>query len=603
MPARSSKSMLKSSAAGSRPTPAGIDRGLPGDSDSSSQDSLGKLAAAADELKALAIAPMLRQAVAAVGADNMDEAARLAIAALEIDERCGLGWHVLGVARERLGDFRSAIAAYEAAIALLEDHVDVTNDLGRLAYRLGQLPLAAELFSQYRAARPDCPHGGNNLACVLRDLHAYPEAIETLKDAIGRNPTDASLWNTLGTVLSAQGDAANALVFFDEALRLSPDFAKARYNRGNVRLEVGDAAGALSDCETALAAETGAPEQAMMRLARSTILLCSGRVGEGWDAYEARLDPALAGCTQFACEGSRWTPETDLRSRSVLLIGEQGLGDEVMFANYIPDLVDAIGPDGRLSIAVEPRLVALFQRAFPAADVFPHETHRIDGHTIRAASRASGFDVWAPLASPLRRFRRTAGDFPSGRPYFRANPDRVAHWRETLAARGDSPRVGVLWKSLKLDGARLREFSPFDHWRPVLETPGVAFVNLQYGDAAEDIAYARERFGVEIWTPPGIDLKDDLDEVAALTCALDLVVGPANATSNIAGACGAPIWIISTPVAWPRLGERAYRWYPNARVFVPERYGQWEAVMREAASALGDWRDARVIGRTPPTGV
>jgi hypothetical protein len=97
---------------------------------------------------------------------------------------------------------------------------------------------------------------------------------------------------------------------------------------------------------------------------------------------------------------------------------------------------------------------------------------------------------------------------------------------------------------------------------------------------------------VNIWRPPGIDLKMDLDDLAALCVALDLVLGPANATSNIAGACGAPVWLISTPVAWPRLGTDRYPWYPKTRVFSTKAFGQWDGVMDEIAAAL-----AEVAGR------
>jgi ADP-heptose:LPS heptosyltransferase len=119
----------------------------------------------------------------------------------------------------------------------------------------------------------------------------------------------------------------------------------------------------------------------------------------------------------------------------------------------------------------------------------------------------------------------------------------------------------------------------------VLETPGVRFVNLQYGDCAEELEQARAA-GFEIWNPPGINLKDDLDDVAALGCALDLVVGPANATTNIAAACGAPVWLVSTPDAWPKLGTDRYPWYPQARVFNPPAYNAWAPVMAELAQAL-----------------
>ena len=77
-----------------------------------------------------------------------------------------------------------------------------------------------------------------------------------------------------------------------------------------------------------------------------------------------------------------------------------------------------------------------------------------------------------------------------------------------------------MWKSLKQDGARLRYYSPFEQWAAVLACRGVVFVNLQYGDCAEELAAAKRDFGVEIWSPPGIDLKQALDDVAALACAL-----------------------------------------------------------------------------------
>jgi hypothetical protein len=138
---------------------------------------------------------------------------------------------------------------------------------------------------------------------------------------------------------------------------------------------------------------------------------------------------------------------------------------------------------------------------------------------------------------------------------------------------------------MKLDGARHRYFSPFDAWAPVLTTPGLSLINLQYGDCGAELAAARDA-GIEIWTPPGIDLKQDLDEVSALTCAIDLTIGFANATTNLAAAAGAPVWLVSTPGAWPRLGTERYPWYPQARVFLPSGFGEWDSVMQDVATAL-----------------
>ena len=555
--------------------------------DSASDAALSRLNQAISDLRALSVAPLLQDAVAAIRAGDSPRASELAIQALQIDERNGHGWHVLAIAREQCGDFRSSIGAYESALALLADHADVANDLGRLAFRMGMTALAAQLFAAYRDAHPDCPQGANNLACALRDLHDFQGAIDVLTPAITANPALAMLWNTLATVLIARGETAAAMPFLDEALRLEPAFAKARYTRSNARLEFGDVEGALADGDAAMASAESPNDLAMMRFARAQMLLVVGRVAEGWEAYETRFDPQFSGRLSFVIDRPIWTPQTELAGKSLLLIGEQGLGDEVMFANYLPDLIQALGPKGQLSVALEPRLISLFQRSFPTAAFSAHATYKLDGHDLRAAPDVdeSTIDLWAPLASPLRRFRPTLEAFPDRDSFMTADPARTEHWRRILAEL-PGRKVGILWKSLKLDGARLREFSPFERWRKVLSAPGISFVNLQYGDCDAEIAHAREAFGVNIWRPPGIDLKMDLDDLAALCSALDLVLGPANATSNIAGACGAPVWLISTPVAWPRLGTDRYPWYPRTRVFVTKAFGHWDEVMDEIAAAL-----------------
>ena len=109
---------------------------------------------------------------------------------------------------------------------------------------------------------------------------------------------------------------------------------------------------------------------------------------------------------------------------------------------------------------------------------------------------------------------------------------------------------------------------------------------LQLRELVADGGEARRELGVDIWTPPGIDLKNDLDDIAALSCALDLTLGFANATSNIAAACGAATWIISVPGAWTRLGTDRMPWYPQARIFTPPGLDRWEETMAGVAAAL-----------------
>ncbi len=536
-------------------------------------------------MKAAATQPLLRDALAALRAGRRDAAADLAAQALRIDGDCGLAWHIQAICREKAGDFTAAIGAYEQALALTPDEPEIANDLGRLALKMGMAEIAEKLFANYLARRPDSLEGRNNLACAQRDLMRFGQAIDTLSEGLRGHPDSALLWNALAGVLTLQGQMDQALVFYDEALRLEPAFGAALYNRSIARLALGDGAGALADLEAAEGLAATPRDAAGMRVARAKTLLALGDLARGWEAYEARLDPHYEDAVRFLVDRPAWTPDMDPAGLRILLIGEQGLGDEILFAHALPDLVEAVGASGSVTLATDPRLVTLFARSFTAVRVLPHASGRIDHVSVRAAPDQpdDAIDAFAPLGALLRRYRGAATDFRRGA-FLTPDPTRVARWRETLAGL-PGLKVGILWKSLVMDADRLRQFAPFDAWAPVLATPGITFVDLQYGDSGAETEAARAA-GVALWRPQDIDLKDDLDSVAALTCALDLTIGPANATTNLAGACGAPLWLISTPHAWPRLGRDDYPWYPEARVFALETYGQWAPVMDEIAAAL-----------------
>jgi tetratricopeptide (TPR) repeat protein len=556
--------------------------------DSASPEAMQRLTNALQALKEQAVRPLLEQSMDAIRRDDWKSGADWAISALTIDERNGYAWWLLAISREKAGDAKNAVVCYESALQLLPDHGEIANDLGRLAFQLGEKAVAAKLFRHFLDRYPGHPEGVNNLSCALRDLAQTDEAIELLRATLEARPGEALLWNTLGTIMNERGDIERASLFYEEALRLDPQFAKARYNLSSAKLAGGDPTGAVADCDAALALAPPASEAAMMRLARSSMLLASGRIGEGWDEYEARLDPLYADVTHFLVGAPRWTPDSEVRGKTLLVIGEQGLGDEVLFANVLPDLVTALGPDGKLIIAVERRQVDLFQRAFPEAEIGAHATFTTEGRVVRVLpflKDRSDVDLWAPMGSLLRRWRRTLDAFPDRRAYLKADPVKVEAWRETLSELGDRPKVGVLWKSLKQDASRRKWFSAFDQWRPVLATPDVAFVNLQYGDCEAELESAAAQ-GISIWRPPGIDLKADLDGVAALASALDLVIGPANASSNIAAACGVPTWLISAPAPWTRLGTDRYPWYPSARAFIAAGLNAWDPVMEGIAEAL-----------------
>lgn len=557
-----------------------------------SKSALARLNEAMAEIRALAVAPLVQRAVDAIRADDHKTATEYALKALEQDDQNGFSWYTLGIAREKAGDFASSVQAYESALRLLPDHAEVANDLGRLAFRMGMHPQAEKLFQHFLARHPDHPEAVNNLACAVRAQQRYEEAIEVLRPALLRTPENSMLWNTMGSVVAEQGDYATASIFFKEAVQLDPGFFKARYNLGNCLLMLGEAQAALEACDEALAQVRAESERQMMRMARSSMLASLGRLGEAWDDYECRLHPDFGDVTYFVMRGPRWAPGMDLKGKTLMVIGEQGLGDEILFANTFGEVIEDLGPDGKLMIAVEQRLVDVFQRGFPQAQVCAHITGSIGlrpARTVPETVDVSGVDIWSPMGSLLRAYRRTVDDFPPNPTRIAADPARIEAWRKQLAEL-PGRKVGILWKSNITKDARHRYFAGFDAWEPVLRQPGITFVNLQYGDCAEELARAKAQFGVEIWQPPGVDLKQELDEVAALCSAVDLTVGFSNATFNIAAATGAPSWLITTSGSWPRLGlTDRYAWYPQVRVFGLEQFGDWAPVMGRVGEALGEF--------------
>src|SRR5215831_8084993 len=149
--------------------------------ESGSATALARLNAALKELQAMAVKPLLQQAVNALRAEQPQPAAEAALEALRRDERNGHAWYLLAIARDKAGDFKSALKCYEAALQLLPDEDDIANDLGRLAYRLGMKPVAEQLFARYLRSHPDSVDGANNLACAVRDQGRYGEAIDILR--------------------------------------------------------------------------------------------------------------------------------------------------------------------------------------------------------------------------------------------------------------------------------------------------------------------------------------------------------------------------------------------------------------------------------------
>jgi tetratricopeptide (TPR) repeat protein len=556
---------------------------------------LSKLEALSDEMDAAEAMrksnKILVRAVRAWRKGDITRAGQLALAATQAEESNHKAYHVLAMALERMGHQHKALVTYERAFQLAPDDPELLINLGLTAWNLKMIEGAARMFQLYIAACPDSPLGYNNLGSVLCDLGRPDAGIETLRAAIMRMPGESILWNALATVLAEQGRAEESLVFYREAIRLDPGFARAYHNLGYAFQHLGDQDSALENYDISLTHVTDEGEKRETEHSRSICLIAMGQLEQGFRDYEIRNHPRFRAYVHHLIEAPQWRGE-DLTGKKILLVGEQGLGDEFMFANIVPDMQKALGADGKLQIAVDPRLVPLFQRSFPKAEIGSYDDRTLldkDGNkAVRLIPFASGDnlpELWVSMGSALQHYRKSLADFPH-KAFLVPDPARVEDFRKALAALGPDKKVGICWRSMMLEAKRAKYYSALDAWGPILKTPGVTFVNLQYGDCAAEIAQAKKLFGVDIHAMADLDLRDDIDGTAALSAALDLVISAPTAAAATAGSIGRKVWFLTAGRTWPQLGTDEYPWYADTAVLSPEKFGDWHSLMPLVATKL-----------------
>lgn len=380
----------------------------------------------------------------------------------------------------------------------------------------------------------------NNRADSWLKLDRLEPAEEDARAAVAAAPGFAAGWSTLGSVLMAQGHAGEAVGAYGQAAGID---AQARFNR-------------------------------------SIALLTLGRLAEGWDEYEQGWAASSGRFPRVGFPQPLWDgqPLADggEGDGALLVWGEQGLGDEVMFASLIPQLVQ----DGlRVVLDCDARLAPLFARGLPDVTVV--------ARTEPLSGRLTAPDVVAqtPAGSLPRLMRRRIGDF-AGRqpPFLKADPGRVAELRRRIGdGHGNGYRlVGLSWSSKNASVGHLRSIPP-DRLAGALDAADVKLVSLQYGDVAAEAAAA----GI---ADPGLDAWGDIDGLAALITAMDLVVSVDNSTVHLAGGLGRPAWALLPHAAdwrWMQGGGNTV-WYPSVRLFRQEAPGDWDGVLRKLREALAE---------------
>lgn len=307
------------------------------------------------------------------------------------------------------------------------------------------------------------------------------------------------------------------------------------------------------------------PGASFALFALAEIEMAIGDLGRAWELYEARFGrpeyiPKLELPRPWAGPGS---PVGRL-----LVVTEQGIGDELLFLSCLPDLLQDV-PDP--VVELDARFIPLYRRSFPGVDFIPRQFVRgSSGQPVYDYARVIGrHGVTHHVHNgSLPRFYRNDRTRPPTRDgYLAADRAGVEAWRERLAEVGPEPKVGICWRSILRTPARSISYAPLELWDAVLSLPGIRFVSLQYDECRAEVDAVRKRIGVDIWVPEGLDQLNDLDGTAALISALDAVLSTATSVCMLAAALGMPTYRIGPSTH--SIGRAHDHFFPNMIPLVP----------------------------------
>lgn len=464
-----------------------------------------------------------------------------------------------------LGRDDDAGRAYLRILRIEPGHTDSLLNLGNLLIRLGRLDDARRAFETGLEYHPADSRLLTNLGLLLVEMNEISAALEVLGRGVAADPASDTAQAALAFALHRADRLDDSLAAYDAVLALAPATADLLGNRADVLMAAGRFVEAEADF---LRAMRLAPGHFQARLGHALALLGQGRLAEGWDAYERRPYKANGEASDYE-DRPRWTGEPT--GHRVVLWGEQGIADELMYATCLPE---ALARLDHVTIQCLPKLMPLFRRSFPTAAV------------VSRHDSPNDFDLHLPIASLPRLFRRRIEDFPAEGAVLCTDSEADARCRRQLAALGPAPYIGVSWRSGIRSAARSLLYPPFAELEPLLAQGPATFVSLQYDDDGAERAALEANTGIVLHRLAGIDMLNDLDTTASLMRALDLVITTNTAVHTLAGMVGRPTWVFAPEQMPTRLGTDHIPWLPTATLFLRHRGEDWPAVIARLTTNL-----------------
>lgn len=444
-------------------------------------------------------------------------------------------WVALGLAKHKVGKQREAMQCNDRALKLVPNHPDALLNSSSATYDQGEYPAALDWAEKTVAATPTRAEAHYAKAQALMAMSRFEEAVTSYSKAIELNPNYAEAWMGRGLTKARLRDLDGAVVDYDRAVALRPNYDEAIFNKGHVHLE-------------------------------------HREFVPGWAAYEHRFGMPSLGIVNLP-NVPVWDGKPIVGK--LLVRGEQGLGDQIIFASVLPDLLKQVP---NVCLQLESRLVSLFQRSFPGVEVIGKD-------------KKTPTDVAAQICigSLPQFYRKSQADFAAAQvPYLKSDTAKTASMRQALAPSGEKI-IGVNWRSFRNKYADDKSIELKD-LAALFALPNCTVVNLQYGDIKDEVR-AAEAAGLHFNKAVPIDLTKDIDGVASLLDACDVIVSVSNSTAHIAGALGKPV-LLMLPYRtgklwyWSEAKGEGSLWYPTIKTFHQSAQGDWGGTIAQVVAEL-----------------
>jgi tetratricopeptide (TPR) repeat protein len=396
----------------------------------------------------------------------------------------------------------------------------------------------------------------------LLSLGQFVDAIAAFDRALVLNPVLPQALCNRGIAHQRMHQYRLGLDDFNRCIELELANSKLYFNRGSLLFESGDIAGALASYDSAILLDSNNAEA---QFNKALLYLAQKEFQRGWDLYEWRFVNPKEPQAKLKTALPVWDHKNPSHQR-VLLWAEQGVGDQVLFGTMLKDASKRIPV---MTVMPDQRLIPIFERSLPGVNFLP----------LNLPVKEDDFDAHFSMMSLGSHYRQHASDFlDADSQYLLPDLDRAAVLRRKLACKGEL-LCGIFWKS-RLGKNGLKKSLELMDLLPILQIPGVKFVNLQYGDTLEECRMLRQQTGVQIINCDEVDNFNDLEGHAALIQACDFLVGCSNSSAHLAGALGKKMYLAlahGSGILWYWANEVEGRslWYPSIKIYRQPQPGNW----------------------------